>query len=162
RHRSTRAAALRRRQSRHHRERHRGGAGHVRTSPQPRRSAPRARRVSSTSAMQRMSVDTLVRPFVVIGNMAIRGLTELRVVAQFFATLVALALRPPYRFTLILQQAEFVGVGSLFIIVLTGTFTGAVFTLQTVNGLAQFNLESVVGTTVMIGVTRELAPVLTA
>lgn len=112
--------------------------------------------------MDRPSVETIMRPFVVIGNLAIRGLTELGLVAQFFATLVALALRPPYRITLILQQAEFVGVGSLFIIILTGTFTGAVFTLQTVNGLAQFNLESVVGTTVMIGVTRELAPVLTA
>lgn len=118
--------------------------------------------MSSTSALERLNASPLAKPFVAIGNTVIRGLTELGLVMQFFATTVMLAFRPPYRINLLLTQMEFVGVGSLFIIILTGGFTGAVFTLQTVNGLAQFNLESVVGTTVMIGVTRELAPVLTA
>ena len=118
--------------------------------------------MSSSSAIDRLNGNPIARPLVVLGNAAIRGLTELGLVVQFFASAVALAFRPPFRVGLLLAQMEFVGVGSLFIIMLTGTFTGAVFTLQTVNGLAQFNLESVVGTTVMIGVTRELAPVLTA
>ncbi|MBC7792303.1 MAG: ABC transporter permease [Clostridia bacterium] len=104
----------------------------------------------------------VLKPVAALGEAVIGGVSEVGRVFQFFVLAVALAFRRPFRFGLLMQQAEFVGVGSLFIIVLTGSFTGAVFTLQTVNGLAQFNLESVVGTTVMIGVTRELGPVLTA
>ncbi len=114
--------------------------------------------VSSESTIPRV----LTRPFAVVGEATIAWLIELGLVFQFFATVVAMAFKPPFRWKLILQHAEFVGVGSLFIIGLTGSFTGAIFTLETVNGLAQFNLESVVGTTVMLGVARELGPVLTA
>ena len=71
------------------------------------------------------------------------------------------ALRPPYRFRLLLLQCEFVGVGSLFIVLLTGVFTGLVFALQSSFAFAKFNAESLVGATVVISLTRELAPVLT-
>jgi phospholipid/cholesterol/gamma-HCH transport system permease protein len=117
---------------------------------------------SQTSALDKAATSPLLKPITAIGEAVIRGISDVGLVFQFFIQTVVLAFRPPYRLGLLFQQAEFVGVGSLFIIMLTGSFTGAVFTLQTVNGLAQFNLESVVGTTVMIGVTRELAPVLTA
>ena len=70
--------------------------------------------------------------------------------------------RRPYRVGLWLAQAEFIGFGSLFIILLTGTFTGAVFTLQTVNALSKVGMESMVGSSVMLATTRELGPVLTA
>jgi phospholipid/cholesterol/gamma-HCH transport system permease protein len=72
------------------------------------------------------------------------------------------AIRPRYRLRLFLQQMEFVGVGSLFIVLLTGTFTGMVFSLETVQAFARFNAESLVGGAVSLAVTRELAPVLTA
>ncbi|RME06918.1 MAG: ABC transporter permease, partial [Deltaproteobacteria bacterium] len=35
-------------------------------------------------------------------------------------------LRPPWRWRLLFKQMEFVGVKSIFIVVLTGTFTGMV------------------------------------
>lgn len=70
--------------------------------------------------------------------------------------------RPPFRPWLVLQQMEFIGVGSMFIILLTGTFTGAVFTLQSVYAFSMFNMESMVGATVALALTRELSPVLTA
>lgn len=117
---------------------------------------------SGPSALDKLGTNPILKPITLVGEAAIRGVSEVGLVFQFFASVIIAALKPPYRIPLLLQQAEFVGVGSLFIIILTGSFTGAVFTLQTVNGLAQFNLESVVGTTVMIGVTRELGPVLTA
>lgn len=72
------------------------------------------------------------------------------------------AFKPPFRFGLIMQQGEFIGFGSLFIVVLTGTFTGAVFTLQTINALARVGMESMVGSTVVLAVSRELGPVLTS
>ena len=68
----------------------------------------------------------------------------------------------PYRFGLWLQQAEFIGFGSLFIVILTGVFTGAVFTLQLAQAMAKVNMTSMVGSSVLLAVSRELAPVLSA
>ena len=96
------------------------------------------------------------------GEKAIAFFTELGNMAIFLVRVFALALKPPYRFKLLLEQMEFVGVGSLFIVLLTGTFTGAVFTLQTITGLQRVGMENVVGSTVMLAVSRELAPVLTS
>jgi phospholipid/cholesterol/gamma-HCH transport system permease protein len=69
--------------------------------------------------------------------------------------------RPPYRFRLLFQAMEFVGVGSLFIVLLTGLFTGAVFALQGAVAFRLFNAESLVGSTVALSLARELSPVLT-
>lgn len=69
--------------------------------------------------------------------------------------------RPPYRWRVFLQSLEFVGVGSFFIVVLTGAFTGMVMAVQTMYAFKLFNAESLVGTTVALALSRELAPVLT-
>ena len=71
-------------------------------------------------------------------------------------------LRPPFRLRLILKQMEIVGVNSLFVVLLTGIFTGGVFALQTYHGFSLFGAESLVGSTVALALTRELGPVLTA
>jgi phospholipid/cholesterol/gamma-HCH transport system permease protein len=94
------------------------------------------------------------------GNAALRSLSELGNILLFFGQACAACVRPPWRLGLILQQMEFVGFGSLFIVMLTGLFTGAVFTLQSVNALERVGMESMVGSTVLIAVARELAPVL--
>ena len=69
--------------------------------------------------------------------------------------------RPPYRFKQLFQAMEFVGVGSLFVVLLTGLFTGAVFALQGAVAFRLFNAESLVGPTVGLSLARELSPVLT-
>jgi phospholipid/cholesterol/gamma-HCH transport system permease protein len=69
--------------------------------------------------------------------------------------------RPPFRWRIFLQQLEFVGVGSLLIVLLTGAFTGMVFSVQSAYAFRMFNAEGYVGTTVILALTRELAPVLT-
>jgi len=97
-----------------------------------------------------------------IGRPVLDSLNQTGAMMQFLLRALLAGLRPPYRFGLILAQAEFVGVGSLFIVLLTGTFTGAVFTLQSVNALQRVGMESLVGSTVMLSVARELAPVLTS
>lgn len=78
----------------------------------------------------------------------------------FFETLTWLV-RPPFRIKLLFQSMEFVGVGSIFIVVLTGFFTGAVFALQGAKAFQLFNAESLVGPTVGLSLARELSPVLT-
>lgn len=70
--------------------------------------------------------------------------------------------RPPFRVMLFLQSMEFIGAGSLGIVVLTGLFTGMVFAVQTVASFRLFNAETIVGSTVALALMRELAPVLTS
>jgi phospholipid/cholesterol/gamma-HCH transport system permease protein len=70
------------------------------------------------------------------------------------------AVRPPYRWGLILHSMRFVGIGSLFIISLTGTFTGAVFAFQSNEILKWFAASTLVGSLVSQSLARELGPVL--
>ena len=72
------------------------------------------------------------------------------------------AIRPPYRPGLILQQMDFIGVGSLSIIILVSLFTGGVFGLQSVEAFRMFQAESYVGTAVSLTLLREIGPVITA
>jgi phospholipid/cholesterol/gamma-HCH transport system permease protein len=62
----------------------------------------------------------------------------------------------------IVHQLNRIGVDSLFIISLTGLFTGMVFTLQTGTGLQRFGAAYTVGKIVALGIIKELGPVLTA
>lgn len=57
---------------------------------------------------------------------------------------------------------EFVGVKSTGIIALTAFFSGAVFALQIGKVYALFNMESMVGATVGLSLTREIGPVFAA
>ena len=56
---------------------------------------------------------------------------------------------------------EFVGVGSLFIVLLTGVFTGRSLRSPGAGAFRMFNAESLVGSTVGLSLARELSPVLT-
>jgi phospholipid/cholesterol/gamma-HCH transport system permease protein len=70
--------------------------------------------------------------------------------------------RPPFRFGQLINAMEFMGVQSIFIVMLTGTFSGMVFALQTVVGLRTYGAEGVVGSVVAVSLTREISPVFTA
>ncbi|MEC9072034.1 MAG: ABC transporter permease [Myxococcota bacterium] len=69
--------------------------------------------------------------------------------------------RRPFRWRVFLQAMEFVGAGSLAIVVLTGAFTGMVMAVQSAYAFKMFHAEALVGTTVALALTRELSPVLT-
>lgn len=70
--------------------------------------------------------------------------------------------RPPYRLGQMLNAMEFIGVQSLWIVALTGTFSGMVVTLQTTYALRAFSAEGRVGGIVAVSLLRELAPVFTS
>ncbi len=97
-----------------------------------------------------------------IGNATLDFFDQVGSMALFLGRVFVLCFKRPFRIKLLLEQMEFVGVGSLFIVLLTGTFSGAVFTLQSIAGLEKVGMENIVGSTVMLAVTRELAPVLTS
>jgi phospholipid/cholesterol/gamma-HCH transport system permease protein len=70
--------------------------------------------------------------------------------------------RRPFRPRLFLEQMEFIGVGSLPIIMLVGLFTGAVTALQAIIALSMFEQQRWVGYGVGVSLARELGPVFTA
>src|SRR5512142_2395410 len=75
---------------------------------------------------------------------------------------VTWVVRPPYRLVELFKAMELVGVQSVFIVSLTGLFSGMVLALQTTHSLRQFGAEGVVGSVVAISLTREISPVFAA
>ena len=70
--------------------------------------------------------------------------------------------RRPFRWGVLIEAMEYIGVQSLLITGLVGTFVGMVFALQLVSALRQFSAQTYVGATLGIALTRELAPVFTS
>jgi phospholipid/cholesterol/gamma-HCH transport system permease protein len=62
----------------------------------------------------------------------------------------------------IVEQLDAIGVGSMTVVLLTGTFTGMVLALQSGLTLDQFGARPVVGRLVSASMVKELGPVLTA
>lgn len=78
--------------------------------------------------------------------------------AQAFRELI----RPPYEFSLWIQQMERIGVRSLGVASITAVFTGMVLALQTAYSLPALGIKYYIGTVVAKSLVRELGPVLTA
>lgn len=97
-----------------------------------------------------------------IGRVVIKALEEAGGLLLLGLRTVYLAFLPPYRIRLFIRQLEFIGAQSLFIITLTGVFTGMVFALQSSHAFRLFRAEYLIGPTVVLALTRELSPVLSA
>ena len=97
-----------------------------------------------------------------VGMLVLDGLNHLGNYSLLVFRAVVQAVRPPWRFREIFRQMELVGVDSTLVVVLTGFFTGGVFTLQVIYGFRMFSAETMVGPTVALAMCRELGPVLTA
>jgi phospholipid/cholesterol/gamma-HCH transport system permease protein len=80
--------------------------------------------------------------------------------AQFAGGAVAGLFAPPFYPRLILRQIVHIGYFSLPVVGLTALFTGMVLALQTYTGFSRFNAESAIATVVVLGITRELGPVI--
>lgn len=72
------------------------------------------------------------------------------------------ALLPPYRIYPVVRQIYFIGARSMFVILVTGAFTGMVLALQGYYTLTRFGSEDLLGSAVALSLIRELGPVLTA
>ena len=95
-----------------------------------------------------------------IGRLFIAFLAEVGRLVLFAARAVSHCVRPPFYPRLLGQQMLTVGYYSLPVVGLTALFTGMVLALQIYTGSARFNAEGAVATIVVIGLTRELGPVL--
>jgi len=92
----------------------------------------------------------LRQPFEMLGEMS-----------MFTGASTLAIFRRPYRVGLLFTQLEFMAWGSMFVVGLTGLFTGMVLSLQTVYAFGLFNAQSLVGATVELSLARELAPIFT-
>ncbi len=97
-----------------------------------------------------------------LGRVTGRLLQEMGGMAVLLGQSLLYLPRRPYRWRYFFRQLEFIGVNSLFIVILTGLFTGMVLALQAYYGLRKFGGESMLGAGVALSMTRELGPVLTA
>lgn len=103
----------------------------------------------------------LFQPVEAFGSQILSFVEELGRVLRIFMATVIDCFKLPLRLRLTLQQIEFIGIQSLPIILLSSLFTGAVFTLQSFKAFEMFGAEGMVGGTVGVALTRELAPTLT-
>lgn len=90
---------------------------------------------------------------------AIRGMGKMTV---FLCVSLASGVIPSVSVRRVVKEMHFIGVKSLFIIVLTGLFSGMVLGLQGFYTLGKFAAEGLLGAAVALSLIRELGPVLTA
>lgn len=97
-----------------------------------------------------------------LGKAPVGFLINLGYFMQFVAKSVYNCFMPPFYFKLLGKQFVNIGFYSLPVVGLTTLFAGMVIAIQTYSGISEYGAESVVASVVLISVTRELAPVLSA
>ncbi len=100
--------------------------------------------------------------FIAVGRRTIFYLREMGRMLLFLLRFFLSAVQPPYRILRVIKEMHFIGVKSLFIIVLTSGFTGMVLGLQGYHTLRKFGSEGALGSLVALSLIRELGPVLGA
>jgi len=80
----------------------------------------------------------------------------------FFARTALLTVTPPFKFSQLLKQIQFIGSQSVLVIFLTGAFAGMVLGLQGYYTLDRFGSAALLGPMVALSLIKELGPVLCA
>ncbi len=98
--------------------------------------------------------------FASIGRAAMAVLAHIGALAVFTGRALAALFSPPIYTRLILGQMLSIGYYSLPVVGLTAFFTGGVLALQIYLGGNRFGAEAIVPQVVVLGITRELGPVI--
>ena len=96
------------------------------------------------------------------GKPLVTFISRLGELSLFIAKSLYNCVTPPFYLRLLGKQMIDIGFYSLPVVGLTTIFAGMVIALQSYSGFARFGAESAVASVVLISVTRELAPVLSA
>jgi phospholipid/cholesterol/gamma-HCH transport system permease protein len=96
-----------------------------------------------------------------IGEYILKFAERVGEISTFMAKTLRWTFHFPVELRLIFKQMEEIGVRSLPVVVITTSFTGMVFALQSYAGFKRFTAESLVGAAVALAIIRELSPVLT-
>ncbi|MBU6299399.1 MAG: ABC transporter permease [Alphaproteobacteria bacterium] len=98
--------------------------------------------------------------FRAVGRVTLAFLREIGRLAVFTADAVSSIVRPPIYWMLLLKQIMRIGYFSLPVVGLTAFFTGGALALQIYIGGNRYGAESFVPQIVVLGITRELGPVI--
>jgi phospholipid/cholesterol/gamma-HCH transport system permease protein len=98
--------------------------------------------------------------FKATGQATLGLLLEIGRLTVFTIEAVSAFVRPPIYWSLVLKQIVRIGFFSLPVVGLTAFFTGGVLALQIYTGAARFGAEQFVPVVVLVGITRELGPVI--
>jgi phospholipid/cholesterol/gamma-HCH transport system permease protein len=104
---------------------------------------------------------TLKAPISAFGRYALGVVQELGKVALFFIKGFILIFFLPLQISKIKQQVYFIGMKSMFVICLTGAFTGMVLGIQGYYALVKYGSAGALGSAVALSLVREMGPVLT-
>lgn len=96
-----------------------------------------------------------------LGASVINSVQGLGEVSQFASKFFYWIFKPPARIKNLFEQFYFIGNKSLFIVCLSGSFTGMVMAYQVYFGFKLISVDSLVGPVVAITMAKELGPVLT-
>ncbi len=102
------------------------------------------------------------RFFAAIGSPFVTSVTLLESLGAFIVfqiRLFPLLLKPFSRLRLLFKQIEIIGLGTIWVVGLTAMFTGMVEAIQLYNGFHDFGVESFMGYTIFVSITKELGPV---
>jgi phospholipid/cholesterol/gamma-HCH transport system permease protein len=100
--------------------------------------------------------------FAVIGDAVKRQLFSLQDYSLLAMSSVTNLFTPPYYWADVLEQMDFIGIGSLPIVLIIGFFIGAVLLLQTAAQFERFGGTALTGDAVSLALVRELGPTITA
>ncbi len=93
----------------------------------------------------------IVKSATLFNKLGIFILFQMRVFPLLFTTFS--------RSKLLFKQIELIGIGTIGVVMLTGMFTGMVESIQLYNGFHDFGVESFMGYTIFVSITKELGPV---
>jgi len=108
------------------------------------------------------SLNAISLPLTLLGRYAIFIIQEMGRIFLFFMNAFGLIFYYPFQILKISNQIYFIGMKSIFVICLTGIFTGMVLGLQGYYTLVKFGAEGLLGAAVALSLIRELGPVMTA
>lgn len=106
--------------------------------------------------------EMVTRSIINVGSAALLGLSRVGRMGLFLGRTIACVAVPPLKVGYIVRQIHFIGWKSVFVVCLTGIFTGMVLALQGYNALKSFGSEAFLGPMVTLSLVRELGPVLSA
>jgi len=100
--------------------------------------------------------------FSALGDVLKDNVLSLQDYSLFAGQAIVSAFTPPYYWTDTLEQMDFIGVGSLPIVVIASVFIGGVLVLQTASQFQRFGETALTGDAVSLALVRELGPAITA
>ena len=100
--------------------------------------------------------------FTMVGSPFVKSVSGLNALGRFILfqlRVFPLLFKSLSRSKLLFKQIEIIGIGTIGVVVLTAMFTGMVESIQLYKGFHDFGVESFMGYTIFVSITKELGPV---